>query len=122
MGLDMMLYRRNENGTPGEEVMYWRKVNAIHNWFVQNVQDGVDECEPHEVTIENLKTLRDLCATVLENRHLAEELLPTTSGFFFGSTEYNEWYFDGLADTVNVFDDLLAEAAEDEIFIYRSSW
>jgi hypothetical protein len=26
-------------------VAYWRKANAIHSWFVQNVQDGVDECQ-----------------------------------------------------------------------------
>ncbi len=26
------------------EVMYWRKSNAIHKWFVDNVQGGVDDC------------------------------------------------------------------------------
>ena len=26
------------------EVLMWRKANAIHNWFVQNVQKGVDDC------------------------------------------------------------------------------
>lgn len=25
------------------EVMYWRKSNQIHNWFVKNVQNGVDD-------------------------------------------------------------------------------
>ena len=26
-----------------EEMIYWRKANAIHNWFVENCQEGVDE-------------------------------------------------------------------------------
>ena len=27
-----------------EELGYWRKANQIHRWFVENVQDGVDNC------------------------------------------------------------------------------
>lgn len=46
-------------------VAYWRKANAIHAWFVEHVQDGVDECEPHDVTREQLESLRDLCRKVL---------------------------------------------------------
>jgi len=97
-------------------------VDALHRWFVQNVQGGVDECEPHAVTAGELKNLRDLCFRVLENKELADELLPTQSGFFFGSTEYNEWYSENLARTVNQLDDLLAEIPEDEVFVYQSSW
>jgi hypothetical protein len=122
MGLDMMLYRRDENGNATEEVMYWRKANAIHDWFVQNVQNGIDECKPHEVTVEQLKTLRDLCAHILENKEVAEPLLPTTSGFFFGSTDYNVWYFDSLSRTVVELDRLLAETNENDLYIYWSSW
>lgn len=28
-----------------EEVGYWRKANAIHGWFVDNVQKGNDDCK-----------------------------------------------------------------------------
>ena len=28
-------------------------------------------------------------------------LLPTTDGFFFGSTDYDDWYFDGLTLVLN---------------------
>jgi hypothetical protein len=122
MGLDMMLYRRDENGEVGEEVMYWRKANAIHDWFVQNVQNGIDECEPHEVTVDQLVELRQLCSEVLGNRDLADDLLPTASGFFFGSTDYDAWYFENLSRTVEVLDDLLEESNEDDLFIYQSSW
>lgn len=52
----------------GESVGYWRKANAIHRWFVENVQDGEDDCDYHrEVTAEDLTELRDLCIDVVEN-------------------------------------------------------
>lgn len=35
-------------------VFYWRKVWTMHNWFVENIQNGVDECEPHELDSETL--------------------------------------------------------------------
>lgn len=51
-----------------DNVMYWRKANAIHQWFVDRVQDGKDDCEYHdEVTKEILEELRDKCKNVLEN-------------------------------------------------------
>ena len=25
---------------------YWRKANAVHGWFVNHVQRGVDDCKP----------------------------------------------------------------------------
>ncbi|MBW6469642.1 MAG: hypothetical protein K0A90_00290, partial [Methanosarcinaceae archaeon] len=36
-------------------VMCWRKSNAIHKWFVNNVQSGVDDCKDYNVTIDDLK-------------------------------------------------------------------
>ena len=55
------------------EEIYWRKANAIHAWFVDNVQDGEDDCEFHrEVTKEDLAELRDACANVLEHAVLVK--------------------------------------------------
>ena len=84
------------------EAGYWRKSNQIHNWFVQNVQDGVDECQEAYVSREQLKELRDTCQKVLDNHELAEQLLPTIGGFFFGGTDYDKWYFDDLEDTIKI--------------------
>lgn len=46
-------------------VGYWRKANAIHAWFVEKVQDGVDECQETPVSREELTDLRNTCASVL---------------------------------------------------------
>jgi hypothetical protein len=46
-------------------VGYWRKANQVHRWFVENVQDGVDDCGRYEVTRDQLEELRTKCILVL---------------------------------------------------------
>ncbi len=103
------------------EAGYWRKVNAIHKWFVDNVQGGEDECKPHYVSREQLLALKALCQEVLDNRDRAADLLPSANGFFFGSTEYDEYYFDDLQTTIQIIDDCL-ELPDAWEFEYCSSW
>lgn len=102
-----------------EEVGYWRKANAIHKWFVDNVQSGVDECQRGYVSREQLKELRDTCAAVLADHSKAEELLPPSSGFFFGGTDIDSYYFDVLEATINILDDL---GEGHDRYYYQSSW
>jgi hypothetical protein len=112
------------------DVAYWRKANAIHQWFVDNAQGGVDDCRPYPVTLEQLEALRDLCRSHLGRRdpELAAEDLPTQEGFFFGSTEYGDDYWADLSDTDAQLTALLDWVGEDEKrgyswdFSYRSSW
>lgn len=176
------------------EVAYWRKANAIHNWFVQNVQDGEDDCKRYYVSREKLTELRDACQQVIDagkikenvddipeivqisdvlaqqveealeekpmehplggigaqfiitddpellqkieawneanqpklipydQLDVAEELLPTTEGFFFGSTEYDEWYMEDIKYTAERLTTLLNEAPDNVEFYYRASW
>lgn len=111
-----------------ESVAYWRKQNAIHKWFVDKVQSGNDDCGYYYVSTEDLKELLDLCKEVKENPTKASALLQTTSGFFFGGTDYDEWYFEGINYTIKTIEELLKQ--EDEYnslgfwsdFEYHSSW
>lgn len=103
------------------EVGYWRKANAIHDWFVQNVQDGVDKCDPHYVSRKQLEELKSLCQRVIADPSLAGELLPTASGFFFGNTEYDDWYMEKLKNTIEIVDSAL-KLPDDWDFEYQSSW
>ena len=190
MGLDMYLYKktyigaqyehRNVKGkidiTIGDKVVpikfdrvcyieesvgYWRKANAIHNWFVKNIQDGEDDCRDYYLGINSLKELLDKCLEVkekaiikegkiqngytigengekiynmvdgkyIENAEEIAELLPTTDGFFFGSTEYDEYYMQDIDYTIELIQGLLKEEEEIEKlgfysseFVYSSSW
>lgn len=126
MGLDMMLYRgdftKDGPESSKDEIMYWRKANAIHNWFVKNVQDGVDECQPSKVTKPQLKALLGTVEQALEGPSTAEHVLPTTSGFFFGHTSYDSCYMNGLKSTLEELGSKIANDPEDQLYTYRASW
>lgn len=49
-----------------DRVGYWRKANAIHNWFVNNVQNGKDDCGTYPVHRNRLEELLQLCTKVLK--------------------------------------------------------
>lgn len=59
---------------------------------------------------------------VIANPEIAEKLLPTGSGFFFGSTAYNEWYVRDLMHTVAGIGAVLAEDLDNVYLYYSSSW
>ena len=159
MGLDMFLERMPRGKKPNcefaEEVGYWRKANCIHSWFVDHVQDGIDDCQYHnEVTKEILEELLDTCEKVYNSCHMiigmvsngqvyenghwkdcmepgkvmidssvARELLPTTGGFFFGSTDYDEYYVDKIKSTIDIITTVLETTDfENEMIYYISSW
>jgi hypothetical protein len=135
-------------------VAYWRKANQIHNWFVENVQDGNDDCKDYYVSRKQLEELRDTCKAVLlsaklvagkvvngqtvtkegglqdiveegetiEDPSVAQKLLPTQRGFFFGNTDYNHWYVEDLKQTVEQIDAALLRFGEGWEFEYQSSW
>ena len=105
------------------EIMYWRKANAIHAWFVRECQDGVDECQTSYVSTDQLKELVSICKKVLKNPKKAQELLEPQSGFFFGSTDVNEWYLEDLKRTVDTLSAWLKLKGSERWSIhYHSSW
>ncbi len=115
-----------------EHVAYWRKANAIHAWFVKNVQGGTDDCGEYRVERAQLQALKELCDRVLalpktktgdDLLKEAQVLLPTQGGFFFGSTDYDEGYVEDLQRTSKTLGELLAEPGADRAdYYYHSSW
>jgi len=104
------------------EIIYWRKANAIHKWFVDNVQNGKDDCGTYEVNKEQLKSL---LKTVNDAIHSIEpeKILPTQSGFFFGSTDYDEGYIEDLITTKEGIEKILNSSELKMLDIqYHSSW
>lgn len=103
------------------EVGYWRKANAVHQWFVKNVQNDVDDCKSYWVPRKKLLELQDVCNQVLADVTLASSLLPTQGGFFFGNLEYDEWYMENLEITLQNIQKALSLPEEWDIE-YQSSW
>ena len=67
-----------------EQVAYWRKANAIHKWFVDNVQDGKNECQESCVTVKQLRTLVELCQEVLATVETVDGLVNTGTQYANG--------------------------------------
>ena len=142
-----------------QNVGYWRKANHIHKWFVDNVQDGEDNCDYYELKPSQLEKLLNTCKEVIklieddkntttkpityneikdgkfqevqgteivysdETYSKVEELLPTRSGFFFGGTEYDQWYFEDVKNTITMIEKVLVETDfENQFVVYGSSW
>lgn len=106
------------------EVAYWRKVNCVHKWFVVNCQNGVDDCNEYKVSKEQLEMLLQTTKRVLVDHSLALSLLPPQTGFFFGSTEVDNYYFGDLEETEEMLEKIMEDWKTNgyDYFIYRSSW
>lgn len=106
MGLDIVLFK-----TKAAEVANFRKVNFLFKFF----EDKIGDRNPTtiEVTTDDLRELRDRCSKVLTDHTLAEELLPTCSGFFFGSIEYDKDYFKDVLQVLDTCEALLKHPLDD---------
>lgn len=74
--------------------MYFRKVNFLFEYFSHKM---IDEFFA-EITLADVNDIISRCEKVLADNSLAEKLLPTRGGFFFGSTSYDKWYFYDVKD------------------------
>ena len=101
------------------EAMGWRKANAIHGWFVRRCQGGEDNCKEYYVSREQLQELVELCHEALDKPD--HEVLEPTAGFFFGSYEKDEWYYQDLKNTIEGIERAL-ELPQSFEFYYQSSW
>lgn len=102
-----------------KEDMYYRKVNLLYAFFADKLTEEDQRCV---VTKEEVETIISHCKKVLDNHSLASSLLPTQSGFFFGSTEYSEWYFKDVEDVLNQFTKYLEGWDDDTIGWVYFSW
>lgn len=133
MGLENFIFRkvpedRHEYDSEGkmtvcndEIVVYWWKCNEVHGYF-ERLFDGIENCQDYPVTVDQLRQLRDTCQKVIDNPDLAEELLPTHGGIFFGTYDYDERYFDRLAETVEKLDKLFEETSEGDEYYFYGWW
>lgn len=111
------------------EDLYFRKVNFIYGYFADKLEN--EQCW---VDKEELEDIVNSCKEILDQYYdesaednskaieLAKELLPTTNGFFFGSTEYDEYYFNDLEDVAYKLEMFLGELEDDESIFVVMSW
>lgn len=105
-----------------EELMYWRKHNALHGWMqkLHEKKYGLDDdynCVDTFLDKEDLLELWDICTKQAVLNKGFEE----TQGFFFGADsrkEYFEYYF----EQDSTFIKAALKALEDGRKVYYTSW
>lgn len=106
-----------EKINPWNEVAYFRKVNFLIPFF------GYEEnCSNIEIDKYQVEDLIEACKEVLANHDKASFLLPTQIGFFFGSTDYDDWYFDDVQNVKENFEEILADFDMDEDILLMHCW
>jgi hypothetical protein len=103
------------------EIGYWRKVNQVHAWFVRTLADGVDECQKIPVPRVKIAEIKALCEAIKADPTVAPDTLPSQSGFFFGSTDYDEWYMMGIDQTLKIIE-LVEKLPDGWELYYQASW
>lgn len=149
MGLDMYLMKRSElirdeNGEyvkPDDiEVGYFRKFNALHNYITTVLTDHAGtNCEEINLSTEQLTDILETlekAAAILEKGvydaeansydedtcEQIEEFFAPTSGFFFGSTEIDDWFRDDVNDAIPVIRSVLDMSKNGDKIYYYSWW
>lgn len=126
MGLDQYVCKAPYNAVlkkfeDYEELYYFRKFNALHRWVCANCMSDAsdDNCTFIPIPIGKWRELHKIADTILDaydkdpekaadgkpgpyTTSLASDLFPTGEGFFFGSLDYDQDYFDDLRSMRNV--------------------
>jgi hypothetical protein len=89
------------------------KVRTLSEKGIDGEKDGAKE------TLERMEKKYGLTGVAVR----PEDILPTSSGFFFGSTEYDEWYYQDLENTIEQCQKVIEETDWDtEVVVYTESW
>lgn len=95
-----------------------KKVNFLLPFF--NYTENYEDIEINKQQVEDLV---NICKQVLKEKSKAKTLLPNIEGFFFGSTEYDEMYFDNVKLVLQRFQYLLKTFNfEKDKLIMSCSW
>lgn len=122
MGLDQRIkvYLENENKDNSNFKDYWfRKVNCLQGYMEDKY--SIDNCQEKVISIHDIIRLKVITTTILHNKDnigLAKQLLPTYQGFFFGSYNYDDWYYEDIREINQVTDEILQTKNIEKITYY----
>jgi hypothetical protein len=95
-------------------VGYWRKFNALHQWFVNNVQEGHDDCRPAFVSVDTLIELEEQLEQVGDD--------PASASEYF-TADIDETLEEGEVDyTLKVLHHAKRLQQQGWDIYYRASW
>lgn len=138
MGLDQAVFRMTpetaelarewmaDNSRPSpyramEQVWAGRKENHIQ-CFMEGEVGEVVNCDYLFLTKEHIERLVDRLQRVKDDHSQAGVLLPTEAGFFFGGTDYDEFYFEDIEAELKEFRELLDSWDDTKCYAYWAWW
>lgn len=103
---------------------FWigRKENHIQAWVERVVGEEPPNCGFALVSRADFASLVETLGKVLDDHDLAEEEMPTQTGFFFGNTDYDEYYFGDLQAEKETFSAALPSIPEGGGVAYWCWW
>lgn len=142
MGLDQYFFKKKRDSVEAllheedddNEVGYFRKCNMLRSWMIMNAgYPAGGNCIDHPVSKETLEKLVVDCDKVLavknekastnKARNVCVQTMPTQSGFLFGSTEYDERYFNDVKNIKDTVQSIINSIDfEKEEIVYHEWW
>ena len=86
--------------------------NIKSDYERERSKEGSKELGIEELEQDKIDQLSDFC----------QSKLPTCSGFFFGSIEYDHWYFEALVDELKDLNGVLENWDDDKEYWYEVWW
>lgn len=101
-----------------EYVANWHNLHSIHEWFVDNIQYGDDDCRKYDVSYEELQELANICKIILEQNTKEEKLSKAKELLPSDYENYDERYLDELKEVQKILQNLDPQSE----YSYDSSW
>lgn len=112
MGLDIFFEKLTK-------VAYFRKVNFLVAYMSTYFGEDIENLKDYFLEEDCVEELMRRCEEVLSDHSKAPILLPTTSGCFFGNTEYNKYYFEAVEEVLDKMNDILYRLRDGENIVFR---
>jgi len=95
-------------------VGYWRKFDDLHQWFVNNTQQGHDDCRPSFVSVDTLTELEEQLEQVSDD--------PASASEYFTADIDETLEEDDVDYTLKVLHHAKRLQAQGWDIYYRASW
>ena len=129
MGLDMCVQIREVESHGVVKEYNYRKFNALHGLMLRlgyehEFFDAWDEVDNALLLgKDEIEEITDILSAVLFDKTQAEYILPIEKGFFFGSYEYDDYYFQCVEQALADFKEIQEKYTSDRFeILYDASW
>lgn len=93
---------------PIMEYKSWRKVPSIHSYFLNRIHERTNYYF-NKITVDDLLQLKSLIIQAFDHKddeEKLEELFPMEGGVFYGSVEYDDYFWENMESTLETLTEM----------------